>query len=317
MGRFYQVRFATVEECRYRALWSRRDPRHDEKHSSKMKKISVIIPCKDEIDNIEACIASARRIADEILVADSGSTDGTLERARVLADRVVAREYIDSGNFKNWAIPQAKYEWILIVDADERVTADLASEIRERLEANESYLAYSVPRRNFFLGHPLDHGDWARDRVTRLIQRDHCRYQLATDHAEIRVPRSRLGKLTSKLIHYTAWEVSEYIERMTHYADQQAGLWYSEGRTPKWYHVALNAPLRFARSYIFRMGFLDGAIGFHLACTTAYYSFLKQFLLWQRYHCRPQRELDASYAASRVSVGVRRAVNKAGSRKAA
>lgn len=255
------------------------------------ERISVVIPCKNEIENIRACIASARLIADEVLVADSGSQDGTLEVARRLADRVVEREYIDSGDFKNWAIPQAAHEWVFVLDADERIMPELAVEIKSVVRS-DAYWAYSVPRRNFFLGHALDHGDWARDEVTRLIQRDRCRYRLHTDHAEIEVPPGRLGRLTSKLTHYTAWNLKPYLDKMLHYANQQANLWYDTGRKPRLLNAMLNAPLRFLRGYVFRFGFLDGMIGFHLSALTAYYSFLKQFLLWQKWHGRKVGDLD-------------------------
>src|ERR1700704_131764 len=92
--------------------------------------VSVIIPCKNERENIRACIISARQVADEVLVADSGSTDGTLEIARELGCRIIEREYGTSGNFKNWAIPQATHEWVFILDADERITAEMAHRIR-------------------------------------------------------------------------------------------------------------------------------------------------------------------------------------------
>src|SRR3954469_24717480 len=96
-------------------------------------KLTVIIPCKNERDNIVACVASARQVADEVLVADSGSTDGTLEMARELGCRIIEREYGTSGDFKNWAIPQAAHEWVFILDADERIAAELANEIRDTL----------------------------------------------------------------------------------------------------------------------------------------------------------------------------------------
>src|SRR4051812_2098685 len=97
--------------------------------------LTVIIPCKNERENIAACVASALQVADEVLVADSGSTDGTLEIARSLGCRIIEREYGTSGDFKNWAIPQATNEWVFILDADERITAGLAKEIRGELAA--------------------------------------------------------------------------------------------------------------------------------------------------------------------------------------
>src|SRR5436190_22887316 len=124
-----------------------------------MPKLTVIIPCKDEIHHIRACIDSVRSIADEILVADSGSTDGSLEAVRAIGGcRIIEREYINSANFKNWAIPQAQHEWVLVVDADERVTPELAAEIQQLLAnppADKD--AYWIGRINHYLGYHIKH----------------------------------------------------------------------------------------------------------------------------------------------------------------
>src|SRR6476660_7931302 len=102
-------------------------------------KLTVIIPCKDERRNIRPCIESIREVADEILIADSGSTDGTLDIVREMGGcRIIERDYINSANFKNWAIPQCQHEWVLVLDADERITAELSAEIREVLKAPQA-----------------------------------------------------------------------------------------------------------------------------------------------------------------------------------
>lgn len=255
-------------------------------------KISVVIPCKNEQDHLPACIASARLLANEVLVADSGSSDKTLEIANRFADRVIEREYRDSGDFKNWAIPQAKNQWVLILDADERIPVELAKEIQLRLAEKENCLAYSIPRLNYLFGYPVRYGDWSKDRVTRLLHRDHCRYKLHTDHAEIDVPAAKLGHLKRRMIHFTAWEPHEYLQRMLHYADQQASVWYESGRRPELIHMTLNPPMRFLRGYVLRGGFRDGVIGFLVASMTAYYSFLKQYLLWQRWYGRKLADVE-------------------------
>jgi glycosyltransferase involved in cell wall biosynthesis len=123
------------------------------------EKLTVLIPCKNESHNIRDCIESVRSIADEILVADSLSTDDTLEIVRNSGGcRIIEREFIDYANFKNWAIPQATHPWVLIVDADERVTPELAVEIREILaKAPPSLDAYRMRRDNFFLGQQIRH----------------------------------------------------------------------------------------------------------------------------------------------------------------
>src|SRR5437868_997601 len=147
-------------------------------------KLTVIIPCKNERENIAACVACARQVADEVLVADSGSTDGTLEIAHELGCRTIEREYRTSGDFKNWAIPQAKHEWVFILDADERISAALAAEIRAVL-ADPQQNGYWVYRLNYFMGHAIRHGMWKNDRCLRLFRRDQGRYVGPTDHAEV------------------------------------------------------------------------------------------------------------------------------------
>src|SRR5687767_5970579 len=117
-----------------------------------MTALSVIIPCRDEQRNIAACIASVQDLAGEIIVADNGSTDGTLAIARRLGCRIIEREFIGYANFKNWAIPQAEHEWVLILDADERMTPELADEIRELLARGPQCDAYRLRRDNVFLG---------------------------------------------------------------------------------------------------------------------------------------------------------------------
>src|SRR5262249_55297623 len=151
-------------------------------------------------------IESARRVADEVLVADSGSTDGTLDIVRSMGGcRVIEREYINSGNFKNWAIPQAAHPWVLILDADERVTESLAAEINALLGGNPRRNGYHVYRANYFLGHRIRFGGWGRDKVLRLFRRDLGRYVGESDHAEVSIASGKAGHLKARLDHFTYW----------------------------------------------------------------------------------------------------------------
>src|SRR3954468_16815928 len=125
-------------------------------------KLTVIIPCKNERANIGPCVASAQQVGDEILVADSGSTDGTLDIARSAGCRIIEREYGTSGDFKNWAIPQTANEWVLILDADVRITPAHAAEIRATLAAPK-HEGYWIYRLNHFMGHPIRFGLWKND----------------------------------------------------------------------------------------------------------------------------------------------------------
>lgn len=245
--------------------------------------LTVLIPCKNEAGNLPACLASVRDVADEILLADSGSTDGSIEIARAHgATRVIEREFIDAGDFKNWAIPQAAHQWIFVLDADERVSSELAAEMRQLLQRPLTYDGYAVRRANHFMGHRLHHTTWARDKVIRLFHRDRARYLVHTDHTEVDLPADRVGQLREKLIHYTCWNYDSYLSKMLHYSEQQAELWYRQGRRPSLLRTMTNGPLRFFRSYLWELGFLDGSAGFQVSVLTGFYSFLKQARLWQK-----------------------------------
>jgi glycosyltransferase involved in cell wall biosynthesis len=247
------------------------------------ERLTVLIPCKNEAQNIRGCIESVRSVADEILIADSGSTDGTLELvAQAGGCRVIEREFINSGDFKNWAIPQARHAWVLAVDADERLTPELARSVQKELADRPRFDGYWVRRHNHFMGHPLRYTTWARDDVIRLFARDRSRYALYTDHAEIDLPADRVGRLDGRLTHYTCWDYESYLQKMMRYTEQQAELWYRSGRQPSLWALTCNGPLRFLRSYLFELGFLDGWAGFQVSVLTGFYSFLKQARLWQK-----------------------------------
>lgn len=243
-------------------------------------KLTVIIPCKNERENIGPCVASARQVADEVLVADSGSTDGTLELTRELGCRIIEREYGTSGDFKNWAIPQAAHEWVFILDADERITPALANEIRTVLESPQQ-AGYWVYRRNHFMGHPIRFGPWRNDRCLRLFERDSGRYVGATDHAEVKLTRGRPGKLREQLTHYTCDSYSQYLPKVERYANVQARIWHAQGRRATLLNLLFRLPLRFVQGYVWRLGFLDGLAGLQVCMLVAYLSWLKQAYLWQ------------------------------------
>lgn len=254
-------------------------------------KLTVIIPCKNERDNIGPCVASARQIADEVLVADSGSTDGTLEAARDLRCRIIEREYGTSGDFKNWAIPQAAHEWVFILDADERITPALATEILQALKSPK-HDGYWVHRRNHFMGHPIRFGPWKNDRCLRLFRRDLGRYVGPTDHAEVALSSGTVGRLRERLTHYTCDSYAQYLPKMSRYAEVQARVWQKEGGQPRISHLLLRFPLRFLQGYVWRLGFLDGFAGLQVCFLVAYQSWLKQACLWQLQRGRNWRKAD-------------------------
>jgi len=256
--------------------------------------LTVLIPAKNERRNIRLCIESARPIADEILVADSGSTDGTMEIARQLGCRIVERELVNFSDFKNWAIPQAAHPWVLILDADERITPELAAEIRGVLAdppANRD--GFWIGRHNYFLGHRIRHCGWNTDDVFRLIRRDVCRYTQRRVHESIAVEPGRAGRLKAKMEHYTIWNYDQCLAKLAHYSRLQAQDQHQWGRRPRVLSMLFRAPLRFFQLYLLRLGFLDGMAGIQVCMLTAFISYFKQARLWEIDHAIAQPDPEA------------------------
>jgi (heptosyl)LPS beta-1,4-glucosyltransferase len=255
-----------------------------------MPKLTVLIPCKDERQHIAACIASARPIADEILVADSGSTDGTLEIVRSQGDcRLIEREYVNSADFKNWAIPQARHEWVLVLDADERVPPDLAAEIRDLLAFDPPHDGYALRRDVYFLGHRIRHCGWNTPTLIRLFRRT-CRYQTRRVHANVEVPSGSVGMLCGRLVHYTATDLERFVAKQHRYSSWSALDAFESGKRAGWLKLLTHTPLRFLQLYVLRGGILDGRVGLVLCGVMAYYTFLKDAKLWALANTRPLDE---------------------------
>ncbi|MDA1051118.1 MAG: glycosyltransferase family 2 protein [Planctomycetota bacterium] len=257
------------------------------------KRLTVIIPCKNEARNVRACIESVRDVADELIVADSGSTDETVAIARSAGGcRIIQREWRTACDFKNWALQQATHDWILVVDADERVTPGLAKEIREVL-TDPPRNGYQIYRANHFMGHRVRFGQWGADKVLRLFDRTQATYVGDTDHAAVRVHRGRVGRLRNRLTHFTFWTYDQYLQKMHHYARLQAERWHRVGKSPSRLRMFVIAPARFFQTYVLRLGFLDGAVGFQVCMMIAFYSFQKQARLWELSHGKQQPLGDA------------------------
>jgi glycosyltransferase involved in cell wall biosynthesis len=241
--------------------------------------LSVIIPTFNEEETLPGCLDSVA-FADEILVVDSFSTDGTLAIARERGARVVQREYGYSAQQKNWAIPQARHEWVLLVDADERVTAELRDELLRTLADGPMADGYWIRRANYFLGRRIRFCGWGTDRVIRLFRRDVSRYQDRQVHAEIDLP-GPLPVLTHPLDHHTFRSFGQYWRKLDLYSEWGARQMYLEGRRPGAVQLLLRPIGRFIRMYILRLGFLEGAHGVVLSFLGAFTVYLKYARLWE------------------------------------
>ena len=256
--------------------------------------LTVIVPCKNEQLNIRACIESFYSIADEILIADSGSTDATLEIVRQFENvRVIEREYRTSGDFKNWAIPQSTNDWVLIVDADERIKPDLADEIVMCHSRGPEFDGYWIYRENHFLGHRQNYGDARTDRVLRLFHRDRERYFGPSDHGEVTIDTGNVGKLECKMEHYSAWSYDQLYGKNDRYTKLQAQQWAEKGKDATYFKLLVGPLWRFFREYILQRSILDGKVGLQTAWIAAFYSFNKQARLWAINHALEQQDIDA------------------------
>ena len=244
-----------------------------------MDKLSAIIPAGNEIHNIEAAIASVD-FSDEIMVVDSFSTDGTYEKALELDVKVIRREYQYSTSQKNWAIPQAKHEWILLLDADERVTSDLKAELLEILKnPHPDIVAYWIGRRNHFMGEPVNYSGWRNDKVIRLFKRDFCRYEDKQVHGEI-IANGKVGNLKHKLDHNTYVTFDKYIEKMNRYATWQAKDYDKKTGTLTPYHFILKPFWGFFKHYVIQSGFRDGVVGLSISYIQGYVVFMRYVKIW-------------------------------------
>lgn len=244
-----------------------------------MEKLTAIIPTGNQIKNIEAVIASVN-FADEILVVDSFSTDGTFEIAEKLATKVIRREYEYSASQKNWAIPQAEHEWILLVDTDERVTPELKEEILEVLKnPPKDVVAYWIGRNNHFMGERVHYSGWRNDSVIRLFKRDYCKYNDKYVHAEI-IANGTVGKLKNKLYHNTYTTFDAYIEKMNRYATWQAKDYDKKTGKLTPYHFVIKPFWGFFKHYIVQSGFRDGVVGLTIGYIQGYVIFMRYVKLW-------------------------------------
>jgi glycosyltransferase involved in cell wall biosynthesis len=244
------------------------------------RKISAIIPCFNEEKHIEAVLRSVR-FADEVILVDSFSTDKTLDLAEGLYDKLLQREYENSASQKNWAIPQATHDWILLVDADERVTPELQKEILGILDSDKIQAeAFWIRRANHFLGKRIRYSGWQRDKVIRLFQKKH-RYQEKHVHSEV-IAEGNIPILKNRLLHYTADSVEKYVKKLDRYAYWSSLDAEKKGVNPNFFHFRVKPAFRFVKQYVFQRGFLDGRAGFIICKLDAYVVFQRYALLWGR-----------------------------------
>ena len=232
--------------------------------------LSVVIIALNAASQIEACLKSAA-FADEIVVVDSGSRDDTREIALKYGARVLHQEWLGFGLQKKFAVEQASHDWVLCLDADERVSAELRAQIETLRSGGFAECAgWSIPRITDYFGRFLRHGNAYPDRLIRLFDRRRGGWIGGEIHENTRVT-GRVGRLHGHLEHFSYRSLTDHHNRMARYADLMARSLYARGKRCGLLKVLVNPQWRFLRGYFIRLGFLDGWRGLVFALVEANY----------------------------------------------
>jgi glycosyltransferase involved in cell wall biosynthesis len=237
--------------------------------------LSIVIIAKNAASQIRACLESVA-FAEEVLVVDSGSEDETRAIADVMGSRVIEKEWLGFGQQKQFAVTQAKHDWVLCLDVDERVTPRLEASIRAALLAPKSR-AFRMRRRNRFLGKWLAHGEGYPDWSLRMFHRQHASWSNDPVHEAV-ITTVDVGELDGDLLHDSAEDVTTYLQKQNRYSSLHAEALFQQGVRAGYLKLFLSPLARFVKFYVLRLGFLDGGPGFaHVAvgCFAAFAKYAK------------------------------------------
>jgi glycosyltransferase involved in cell wall biosynthesis len=249
--------------------------------------LSVIVITNNEANNILDCLASVS-FADQIIVVDSGSTDGTVELARSAGAQVLqTADWPGFGAQKNRALDLATRDWVFSIDADERVTPDLAEQIKAAINFENisnkrlgSCDAYEIPRLTQFCGQWIRHCGWTPDHVLRLFKRGSARFSNDLVHERLVQSQGTCGKLRTPMLHFSYPTPASYWRKLDQYSQAWAKQRHLEGRQTSMLRAAMSGVVAFVRTYFLRLGFLDGALGFAVCTMQAQSAFGKYFTLY-------------------------------------
>ncbi len=245
-----------------------------------MSKISVILITLNEERNIGACLASVQW-ADEVIVVDSQSQDRTVEIARRFTDKVFVVEWEGFSENKNFALQHVTSDWVLWIDADERVTPELATEIRQVIEKEPVQNGYECGRRAYFLGRWIKHCGWYPGYVLRLFRRNAACFSNNKVHEGLVLQGTR-GRLQHDMLHFTDDSLEHYLYKFNRYTSFAAEELESKGKKSGFANILFRPLHAFQKMFILKGGFLDGIQGFMLCMLSAGYVLIKYAKLWER-----------------------------------
>jgi glycosyltransferase involved in cell wall biosynthesis len=249
-----------------------------------MNTLSVIIITRNEQANLDACLSSVCEIADEIVVVDSFSTDDTLSIAKSYKAVISSpADWLGFGTQKNRALDLATKDWVLSIDADERLTQELRDEIKSVL-ANPLSDCYAIPRRSYYCGRLINYSGWNPDFVIRLFKLGTARFSDHLVHERV-LTTSPVSKFNSPMLHYSVNNFSQVLNKIDRYSTDSAQQAFLAGKRSSVLNAILHGLWAFIRTYFFKLGFLDGAHGLAISISNAegsYYRYLKLWLLNQK-----------------------------------
>lgn len=247
---------------------------------SSRKSLSVVMIAKNEAELLPDCLQSVAW-ADEIIVLDSGSQDGSVALAESLGAKVFTHtDWQGFGKQRQKAQSYATQDYVLMIDADERVTPELRQSIEHALAIADDSVVYSLGRRNLFLGRFMRHSGWYPDRVNRLYANQRYRYNDDLVHESLNINGAKVVPLKGDLLHLTCRDFFAFQRKQLHYAEQWAVQRHQAGKSCGFLSILTHTLGAFCKTWLLRAGFLDGKQGLLLAVVNAQYTFNKYAALW-------------------------------------
>jgi glycosyltransferase involved in cell wall biosynthesis len=245
-----------------------------------VNRISAVIISYNEEEKIEACLCSLSPVADQIVVVDSFSTDTTLSICSRHADKVVQEPWAGYRDQKQLATSLAEHDWVLSLDADERLSPELADEIISWKDSEPKVNGYFLPRRAFFLGRWIRHTTWYPDWQMRLFRKSRGSWQGGRVHESFRV-QGPTAKMKNPLEHFTYSSLSEYANQLERFSTLKAADQHEQGQRARLLHMAFQPPAVFFKNYVLRRGFLDGVPGFAVSALSGVSRLFQLLKLWE------------------------------------
>jgi glycosyltransferase involved in cell wall biosynthesis len=242
--------------------------------------VSVVVITKNEQDRIRECLESIYGWVDEIIIVDDESSDDTVKIVKEFTDKIFTRKMDIEGRHRNWAYAKAKNEWVLSLDADERVSKELKDEIREVLSKNSEYSGFSIPRRNYIADYWIRYGGLYPSGQLRLFKKDKFRYEEVEVHPRVFLD-GETGHLKSDIIHYSWKDFGDFLSKLNGQTTRAAQKWINTERKMSFGNALWRTSDRFWRTLIRKKAYKDGFIGFMVAYFASLYQIISYAKYWQ------------------------------------